>query len=61
MEAQELLDEVRSVIGEQVLMALAQGDADVEALQRVARRARGRLGNDRSKRRPMIVPVVLDV
>ena len=38
-----------------------KGDAELERLQKVTRRAAGKLVNDRTKRRPMIVPVVLAV
>ena len=37
------------------------GTLEIEALQRVVRRAAGRFVNDRTKRRPMIVPVVMEV
>ena len=34
--------------------------ADIEAVQRAARRAAGRFVNRETKRKPMIVPVVLE-
>ena len=34
--------------------------ADIETLQRLVRRAAGRFVNDRTRRRPMIVPVVME-
>ena len=47
--------------------ASAQDDVDAllqkamqEAVQRVARKAAGRFVSDRTKRRPMIVPVVIE-
>ena len=40
--------------------ALADGIRDVEALERDVRRAAGRFVNDRTRRRPMIVPVVME-
>lgn len=60
-EAEDLLDEVRRTVGAAVEKALDKGDADVESLQRVARKAAGKFVNDRTKRRPMIVPVVMSV
>ena len=33
---------------------------DIESLQKVVRRATGRFVNDRTRRRPMIVPVVME-
>lgn len=60
-EAEDLLDEMTEVVRGQVLDALGKGDTDVESLQRVTRRAAGRFVNDRTKRRPMIVPVVMSL
>ena len=37
-----------------------EGQRDIESLQRVVRRAAGRFVNDRTRRRPMIVPVVME-
>lgn len=60
-EAEDLLDEMRKVVADQLLAALDRGDADVENLQRVARKAAGKFVSDRTKRRPMIVPVVMSL
>ncbi|HRW38976.1 MAG TPA: ribonuclease J [Aquihabitans sp.] len=60
-EAEDLLDEMRKVVAEQVLGALQKGDHEVERLQRVVRKAAGKFVSDRTKRRPMIVPVVMSV
>ena len=40
--------------------ALAAGVRDVDALERDVRRAAGKFVNERTKRRPMIVPVVME-
>ena len=40
--------------------ALANGVRDVEALERDVRRAAGKFVNERTRRRPMIVPVVME-
>jgi ribonuclease J len=62
-EADKLLDEAR----EFVLAALEEQQApdsavaDFETLKRRARTALGRFVNERTKRRPMIVPVVMEV
>jgi hypothetical protein len=40
------------------LAALKDPDNDIERLGQIARRAAGRTVNDRTRRRPMIVPVV---
>jgi ribonuclease J len=59
-EAEELLDEATEVVRTAVESALADGVRDVDGLQKVVRRAAGRFVNLRTKRRPMIVPVVME-
>jgi ribonuclease J len=60
-EAEPLLaegaDEVRQAIKEAFE---GSKTVDIESLQRVVRRAAGRFVNDRTKRKPMIVPVVME-
>jgi ribonuclease J len=62
-EAEKLLDEARSVVLEAI--EEPQGAdvavADFETLKRRARTALGRFVNERTRRRPMIVPVVMEV
>jgi ribonuclease J len=58
-EAEDLLDEATQVVREAVEEALVDS-RDIEALQQVVRRAAGRFVNQRTKRRPMIVPVVME-
>ena len=60
-EAEDLLDEARKTVHEAVLAALGKGEHDIEAMQRVVRRAAGKFVSDRTRRRPMIVPVVMSV
>ncbi|MFZ9629556.1 MAG: ribonuclease J [Ilumatobacteraceae bacterium] len=59
-EAEDLLDEACDTVADAVERALASGVRDVESLERDVRRAAGRFVNDRTKRRPMIVPVVME-
>ena len=59
-EAEDLLDEACNRVAEAVEQALADGERDVEALERDVRRAAGRFVNERTRRRPMIVPVVME-
>jgi ribonuclease J len=60
-DADDLLDEACDTVASAVEAALRDGIHDVDGLERVVRRAAGRFVNDRTKRRPMIVPVVLTV
>jgi ribonuclease J len=57
-EAEDLLEEARTVVAQGI--AEVDDPSDVEALRRHARKALGKFVNDRTKRRPMIVPVVLE-
>jgi ribonuclease J len=59
-EAEDLLDEACDTIAAAVEAALAEGIRDVEALERDVRRAAGRFVSERTRRRPMIVPVVME-
>jgi ribonuclease J len=59
-EAEDLLDEACDTVARAVEEALAKGVRDPEGLERDVRRAAGRFVNDRTKRRPMIVPVVME-
>jgi ribonuclease J len=60
-EAEELLGEASEVVAAAVTQALRDGAHDIEALSRHTRRALGRFVGERTRRRPMIVPVVLMV
>jgi ribonuclease J len=59
-EAEELLDEACDRVSDVVEASLAAGTRDVESLERDVRRAAGKFVNERTKRRPMIVPVVME-
>ncbi len=60
-EAEELLGEASDAVAAAVVQALRDGTRDSEVLCRHARKALGRFVGDRTRRRPMIVPVVLMV
>ncbi len=60
-EAEELLEEASQVVADALTQAMADGAREVDVLARQARRALGRLVGDRTRRRPMIVPVILPV
>ena len=59
-EAEDLLDEACDTVADAVERALAAGVRDVESLERDVRKAAGKFVSDRTKRRPMIVPVVME-
>jgi ribonuclease J len=59
-EAEDLLDEACDTVADALEKALADGIRDVEQLEREARRATGKFVSERTKRRPMIVPVVME-
>jgi ribonuclease J len=58
-EAEELLGEASEIVGAAVTQALRDGARDTEVLSRHARKALGKFVGDRTRRRPMIIPVVL--
>ncbi|HUY30990.1 MAG TPA: ribonuclease J [Acidimicrobiales bacterium] len=59
-EAEELLEDARAAVVKAVGEAVGAGSFDADTLRRATRRALGRLVSDRTKRRPMIVPVVME-
>jgi ribonuclease J len=59
-EAEDLLEECRQVVGNAVTKSWRTEGRDIESLQRAVRRAAGKFVADRTKRRPMIVPVVME-
>ncbi len=60
-EAEELLDDARQAVLEALDGVARSGPVDFETLKRRARSALGRFVSERTKRRPMIVPVVMEV
>ena len=60
-EAEELLGEARQAVLTALEEAADSGSVDFETLKRRARQALGKFVNERTKRRPMIVPVVMEV
>ncbi len=59
-EAEDLLDEACDRVATAVEAALAKGERNVDALERDVRKAAGKFVHERTKRRPMIVPVVME-
>jgi ribonuclease J len=60
-EADDLLEEARTAVRKSLEEAVDEGATDFETLKRHARQALGRFVNERTKRRPMIVPVIMEV
>ena len=57
-DADDLLDEVTNEVAEALSAALGEGVRDADELQRRMRRTVGRFVSSRTRRRPMIVPVL---
>jgi ribonuclease J len=60
-EAESLLDEARAAVLASLEEAADSGATDYETLKRHARTALGRFVDERTRRRPMIVPIVMEV
>ena len=59
-EAETLLGEATETVRKALLEALSNDVNDSEQLRQVMRRATGKFVSERTKRKPMIVPVVLE-
>ncbi len=59
-DSADLSEEIRIALHKAVEVAASEGVRDPDALRRVLRRAAGRLVNEKTRRRPMIVPVVVE-
>src|SRR5919106_1364361 len=59
-EAEPLLAECAEEVRQAIKESFAEGGTDIESLQKVVRRAAGRFVSESTKRRPMIVPVVME-
>ena len=60
-EADELLDDAKAAVLSSLAEAAEEGATDFETIRRHARRALGRFINERTRRRPAIIPVVIEV
>jgi len=60
-EAEELLEDAKAAVLASLREAVDEGATDFETLRRHARRSLGRFINERTRRRPAIVPVVMEV
>jgi ribonuclease J len=60
-EDDAVFDEVRALIEAALADAAREGVSDLYQLRQVVRRTVGRWVNDRFRRRPMIVPIVVEI
>lgn len=60
-EAEDLIEEACTAVSIAVERALGNGTRDVDALEKEVRRAAGKFVSERTKRRPMIVPIVMEM
>jgi ribonuclease J len=60
-EADELLEEAKAAVLDSLREATAEGVTDADTMRRHTRRALGRFINERTRRRPAVIPVVMEV
>ena len=60
-EAEELIDDAKAAVRESLADAAGEGATDFDTLRRHARRALGKFINERTRRRPAVIPVVIEV
>jgi ribonuclease J len=60
-EAEELLEEAKAAVRASLQEAVDEGAIDFDTLRRHARRSLGKFINERTKRRPAVIPVVMEV
>jgi len=59
-EDERVFDDLRPLVAEALMVSVREGNTDVYQLQQVVRRTAGRWVNSTHRRRPMIIPVVLE-
>jgi ribonuclease J len=60
-EAEALLDDAKAAVRASLEAAADEGATDFDTLRRHARRSLGKFINERTKRRPAVIPVVMEV
>jgi ribonuclease J len=60
-EAEDLLEEAKAAVRASLREALDEGATDFDTLRRHARRSLGKFINERTRRRPAVIPVVMEV
>ena len=59
-EAEELLEEAKQVVLASIAEAASEGATDFETVRRHTRKSLGRFIADRTRRRPIVIPVVME-
>ena len=60
-EAEDLLEEAKAAVLASLQEATDEGATDFDTLRRHGRRSLGKFINERTKRRPAVIPVVMEV
>jgi ribonuclease J len=60
-EAEDLLEEAKQVVRDSIEQAAREGATDFETMQRHTRRSLARFIQERTRRRPIVLPVVVEV
>src|SRR5258705_1233785 len=60
-EAEELLEDAKQVVQVSLHEAIKEGALDLDTLRRHARRSLGKFIDERTRRRPIVIPVVMEV
>jgi ribonuclease J len=60
-EAEDLLEDAKQVVRDSIADAAKEGATDFDTIRRHARRSLGRFIDERTRRRPAVIPVVMEV
>jgi ribonuclease J len=60
-EAEDLLEDAKAVVRASIAEAAAEGATDFDTIRRHARRSLGKFIDERTRRRPAVIPVVMEV
>jgi len=60
-EADDLIEDAKAAVRGSIEAAIAEGAYDLDTLRRHARRSLGKFIDERTRRRPIVIPVVMEV
>ena len=60
-EAEDLLEDAKQVVRESIAKAAGEGATDFETMRRHCRKSLARFIDERTRRRPAVIPVVMEV